>query len=118
MTRKRWTGKALAERRRRAMRLHLAEFTQEEIADNLGVRPSVVCRDLQWNRDSICPRESPVVQEAYFIQMAKLDQLEHESRGGGGILEGKKDLRPAGRWIRTPTEVVISICKITQNNAI
>ena len=36
MTRKRCTGKGLAERRRRAMRLHLAEFAQEEIADKLG----------------------------------------------------------------------------------
>ena len=32
MAKKRCTGKALAERRRRAMRLHLAEFSQEEIA--------------------------------------------------------------------------------------
>ena len=37
MAKKRCTGKALAERRRQAMRLHLAEFTQEEIADKLGV---------------------------------------------------------------------------------
>ena len=72
MAKKRCTGKALAERRRQAMRLHLAEFTQEEIADKLGVHPSVVCRDLQWIRDSICPRESPDVQEAFFIQMAKM----------------------------------------------
>ena len=33
MTRRRCTGKALAERRRRAMQLHLAEFTQEETAE-------------------------------------------------------------------------------------
>ena len=32
MAKKRCTGKVLAERRRRAMQLHLAEFTQEEIA--------------------------------------------------------------------------------------
>ena len=36
MAKKRCTGKALAERRRQAMRSHLAEFTQEEIADKLG----------------------------------------------------------------------------------
>jgi hypothetical protein len=51
MTRKRCTGKALAEWRRRAMRLHLAEFAQEETADKLGVRPYVVCRDLKWIRE-------------------------------------------------------------------
>ena len=107
MTRKRCTGKALAERRRRTFQLYLAGFTQEEIADKLGVHPSVVCRDLQWIRDSSCLGESPDVQEACFIQMAKLDQLEHESRGGGRILERKEDLRPAGRLIRPPTEVVI-----------
>jgi hypothetical protein len=72
MTRKRCTGKALAERRRRAMQLHLAEFTREEIADKLGVHLSVVCRDLQWIRDSICPGESPDVQEAWFIQMERM----------------------------------------------
>ena len=68
MTKRRCTGKALAERRRRAMQLHLAEFSQEEIAEKLGVHPSVVCRDLQWIRDSSCPGESPDVQEACFIQ--------------------------------------------------
>ena len=45
MAKKRRSGKALAERRRRTMRLHLAEFSQEEIADKLGMHPSVVCRD-------------------------------------------------------------------------
>ena len=40
------------------------------------------------------------------------------SRGGGRILERKEDLRPAGRWIRPPTEVVNSICNLTQFNAI
>ncbi len=39
-------------------------------------------------------------------------------RGGGRILERKEDLRPAGRWIRPPTEVVNSICNLTQFNAI
>jgi hypothetical protein len=72
MTRKQCTGKALAERRRRAMQLHLAGFTQEEIAEKLGVHSSVVCRDLKWIRDSICPGESPDVQEAYFIQIERM----------------------------------------------
>ena len=72
MARKRCTGKALAERRRRTMQLHLAEFSQEEIAEKLGVHPSVVCRDLQWIRDSICPGESPDVQEAWFIQIERM----------------------------------------------
>jgi hypothetical protein len=70
MAKKRCTGKALAERRRRTMRLHLAEFSQEEIADKLGVHPSVVCRDLQWIRESICPGESPDLREACFIPHA------------------------------------------------
>ncbi len=39
-------------------------------------------------------------------------------RGGGRILERKEDLRPAGRWIRPPTEVVSSICNLMQFNAI
>ena len=64
MTRKRCISKALAERRRRTLQLHLAEFTQEEIADKLGVHRSVVCRDLQAFRDSICPGDPPDVQEA------------------------------------------------------
>ena len=52
--------------------LYLAEFTQEEIADKAGADRSVVSRDLQSVRDSVCPGESPDVQEACFIQMAKL----------------------------------------------
>jgi DNA-binding transcriptional regulator LsrR (DeoR family) len=47
MAKKRCTGKALAERRRRTFQLHLAEFTQEEIAEKVGVERPVVCRDLQ-----------------------------------------------------------------------
>ena len=38
-------------------------------------------------------------------------------REGVRILERKEDLRPGGRWIRTPTEVVNSICNLTQFNA-
>jgi hypothetical protein len=97
MAKKRCTGKALAERRRRTMRLHLAEFSQEEIADKLGVHPSVVCRDLQWIRDSICPGESPDVQEAWFIQMAKLDQLEHSYWVGWEESKLEKETRTAQR---------------------
>ena len=70
MTRKRWAGKALAERRRRAMQLHLAEFTQEEIADKLGVAPPVVCRDLQSLRDAWRSGDSPDLEEARFTPMA------------------------------------------------
>ena len=97
MVKKRCTGKALAERRRRAMRLHLAEFTQEEIADKLGVHPSVVCRDLQWIRDSICPGEPPDVQEAFFVQMAKLDQLENSYWVGWDESKREKETRTAQR---------------------
>ena len=70
MTRKRCTGKALAERRRRAMQLHLAEFTQEEIADKVGVHRSVVCRDLQSVRDARRSGDSPDLEEACFTQTA------------------------------------------------
>ena len=97
MAKKRCTGKALAERRRRTMQLHLAEFTQEEIADKLGVHPSVVCRDLQWIRDSICPGESPDVQEAFYVQMAKLDQLEHSYWVGWEESKLEKETRTAQR---------------------
>jgi transcriptional regulator with XRE-family HTH domain len=52
--------------------LYLAGFTQEEIADKVGVDRSIVSRDQRSVRDSVCPGESPDVQEACFIQMAKL----------------------------------------------
>ena len=97
MAKKRCTGKALAERRRRTMQLHLAEFTQEEIAEKVGVHRSVVCRDLQWIRDSICPGESPDVQEAFYIQMAKLDQLEHSYWVGWEESKLEKETRTAQR---------------------
>ena len=64
MTRKRCTGKAPAERRRRAMQLYLAEFSQEEIADKLGMHRSVVCRDLQSVRDAWRSGDSPDLEEA------------------------------------------------------
>jgi hypothetical protein len=69
MPKKRWTGKALAERGRRALHLRVAGFSQEEIAETVGLHRSVVSRDLQWIRDSSCPGKSPDVQEASFIQM-------------------------------------------------
>ncbi|MGO8744425.1 MAG: hypothetical protein ACLQNE_00415 [Thermoguttaceae bacterium] len=52
--------------------MYLAEFTREEIAEKVGVHRSVVCRDLQWIRDSSCPGETPDVQEACFIQMQRM----------------------------------------------
>jgi hypothetical protein len=70
VTRKRRTGKALTERRRRAMRLHPAGFTEEEIADKLGVDRSVVCRDLQSARDARRSGDSPDLEEASFAHMA------------------------------------------------
>ncbi len=70
MTRKRWTGKALAERRRRGMQLHLAGFTQEEITDKLGLARTAVCRDLQSFRDARPSGDSPDLEEARFTQMA------------------------------------------------
>ncbi|MGO8752678.1 MAG: helix-turn-helix domain-containing protein [Thermoguttaceae bacterium] len=59
MTRKRCTGKALAERRRRAMQLHLAGFTQEEIAEKLGVYRSVVSCDLHGSAIPVAPGNPP-----------------------------------------------------------
>jgi hypothetical protein len=85
MPRKRSNSKVLAERRRRAFQLYLAGFTQEEIVEKVGVHRSVVSRDLRLIRDSSCPGESPDVQEACFIQMAKLDQLEHPRVDGYGL---------------------------------
>ena len=60
MTRKRRTGKALAERRRRTFQLYLAGFTQEEIAEKVGMHCSAVSRDLQLVRDSVAPGNPPM----------------------------------------------------------
>ena len=69
MTRNRRTGKALAERRR-AIQLHLAGFTREEIADKLGADRSVVFRDLQSARDARRSGDCPDREEARFNPMA------------------------------------------------
>jgi hypothetical protein len=111
--------------------LYLAEFAQEEIADKLGVDCSVVSRDLQSVRDTWRSGDSPDLEEACFTHNLSGNGDRHPtrcmrlrrgtlhpgsippfrssvaSRGGGCILERKEDLRPAGRWIRLPTEVVI-----------
>ena len=86
MTRKRCTGKALAERRRRAMQFHIAGFTREEIAEKVGMHRSAVCRDLQWIRDSSCPGESPDVQEACFIRERMLFRFRCEMQQLGWAL--------------------------------
>jgi hypothetical protein len=93
MTRKRRTGKALAERRRWAMQLHLAGFTQEEIADKLDVDRSVVCRDLRSARDARRSGDSPNFEGARFPQ------------------------RLCGNVDRHPTRC-ISICKLTKDNPV
>jgi IS30 family transposase len=72
MPKRRWNSKALAERRRRVFNFYVAGFTQEEIAEKVGMHRSVVSRDLQWVRDSVCPGESPDVQEAWLIQMERM----------------------------------------------
>ena len=59
MARKRRTGKALGERRRRAMQLHLAGFTQKETAEKVGLARTVVFRDLQLARDACRSGNSP-----------------------------------------------------------
>jgi hypothetical protein len=89
MTRKRCTGKALAERRRRAMHLRVAGFNQEEIADKLGVERPVVRRDLQSLRETWRSGDSPDLEEARFTKMAKNE------------VQGRKDCsstRHTGRW--------------------
>ena len=80
MTRKRRTGKALTERRRRAMRLHPAGFTEEEIADKLGVDRSVVCRDLQSARDARRSGDSPDLEKARFSQRLSGNGDRHPTR--------------------------------------
>jgi transcriptional regulator with XRE-family HTH domain len=72
MPKRRWNSKALAERRRRVFNFYVAGFTQEEIAEKVGVHRSVVSRDLQSVRESACPGESPDVQEACFIQIERM----------------------------------------------
>ncbi|MGO8746405.1 MAG: helix-turn-helix domain-containing protein [Thermoguttaceae bacterium] len=59
MPKRRWNSKALAERRRRAFQLYLAGFTQEEIADKVGVDRSIVSRDLQVGPRFRLPRRIP-----------------------------------------------------------
>ena len=66
MTRKRLAGKALGERRRRATQFHLAGFTREEIAEKVGMRRSVVCRDLQSARDVCRSGDSPDLEVVRF----------------------------------------------------
>ena len=122
MAKKRCTGKALAERRRRTFQLYLAEFTQEQIAEKVGVHRSVVCRDLQSFRETWRSGDSPDLEEARFTQMAKnevqparigvrpdtpADGRNAQPRGGGSILGRKEDLLPYCRWILAPTEVVV-----------
>ncbi|MGO8745473.1 MAG: hypothetical protein ACLQNE_05745 [Thermoguttaceae bacterium] len=72
MPKRQWNSKALAERRRRTFHLYVAGFTQEEIAEKVGMHGSVVSRDLQTFREAACPGESPDVQEACFIEMERM----------------------------------------------
>ena len=50
------------------MQLHLAEFTQEEIADKLGMARTVACRDLQSFRDAWRNGDSPDPEEAPLLR--------------------------------------------------
>jgi hypothetical protein len=50
--------------------LYLAEFTQEEIAEKVGMHRSVVSRDLQSARDVCRSGDSPDLEVARFIQTA------------------------------------------------
>ncbi len=70
MTRRPWISKKLAERRRKEYQLHLAGYTQEEIADKVGVHRSVVSRDLQTLRDARPSGDSPDLEVASFTQTA------------------------------------------------
>ena len=70
MPKRRWNSKALAERRRRVFNFYVAGFTQEEIAEKVGVHRSVVSRDLQSARDVCRSGDSPDLEVARFTQMA------------------------------------------------
>ena len=70
MPKRQWNSKALAERRRRVFQLYVAGFTQEEIAEKVGMHRSVVCRDLQSARDVCRSGDSPDLEEARFPQTA------------------------------------------------
>ena len=50
--------------------LYLAEFTQEEIAEKVGMHRSVVSRDPQSARDVCRSGDSPDLEVARFTQMA------------------------------------------------
>ncbi len=52
------------------MQLHLAEFTQEEVAEKVGMHRSLVSRDLQSARDVCRGGDSPDLEEARFTQTA------------------------------------------------
>ena len=80
LTRKRWTGKALAERRWRTKQLHLAGFTQEEIAGKLGADCSVFYRDLQSARDVCRSGDSPDLEAARFTRTAIRKRGRHPTR--------------------------------------
>jgi hypothetical protein len=61
------------------------------------------------------------LQDNRRVVTRNVDELDHAKtmspEEAAAILERKDDLRLAGRWIRHPTEVVISICKLTKDNA-
>ncbi len=122
-------------------RLYLAEFTQEEIAESACTAPSfpAICNRpatyaaagippilrwpalLRWlsgNGDRHPTRCMRLKPGTLHPGASPHFRLSISSRGGGRILERKEDLRPTGRWIRPPTEVVNSICNLTQFNAI
>jgi hypothetical protein len=111
------------------MRLHLAEFTKEEIAEKVGAHRSVVSRDLEWIRDSSCPGESPDVQEAYFIQMANMIFNPGPRQFGPRHAPLERTMNPeeaAASWNKRKIYGLVvdgyglqlnSICNLTQNNA-
>ena len=92
------------------MQLHLAGFTQEEIAEKVGMHRSVVCRDLQSARDVCRSGDSPDLEVVRFTQMAirKRGQApytlyEVEARyTTSGLLKTRLQLKEnrCGRWDR------------------
>jgi hypothetical protein len=101
-----WNSKAVAtaERRRRAFQFYLAGFTQEEIAEKVGVDRSVISRDLAVGPRGSLPRGVPRCSRGVLHPMERMKfkgtrigvrpnapavGRKVQPRGGGGILESR-----------------------------
>lgn len=66
----------MAERRQHVANLRLAHYTQQEIANELGLSVTTVCRDLQALRAEWQERRSMAFDGWVAEELAKLDALE------------------------------------------